>query len=65
MTYANLQTLLAEVNDNIGFELYALRYSGKGHCLILYEDKKLIARGRTAVEREIIDLHISFCKGLL
>lgn len=65
MTYATIQTLLNEVNDNIGFELYAVKFQGKGRCIVLYEYNKLIARGRTAVEREVIDLHTSFCGGRL
>ena len=65
MTYATLLSILSEVNDAIGFELYAAKYSGKGHCLILYEGNKLIARGSYAVVREVIDLHSTFCgKGL-
>ena len=65
MTYGTLTDLIKEVNDNIGFELYAVRFQGKGKCIVLYEYNKLIARGRTAVEREVIDLHTSFCGGRL
>lgn len=65
MTYANLQNLLNEINYVIGFELFAIKYSGKAHCLLLYEGNKLVARGRTAVEREIIELHLTFVKGSL
>lgn len=65
MTYATLLSIISEVNDAIGFELYAVKYSGKGHCLILYEGNKLIARGSYAVAREVIVLHNAFCgKGL-
>ena len=65
MTYATMQSILSEVNDVIGFELYAVKFSGKGRCLILYEGNKLIARGSYAVASEIIVLHNAFCgKGL-
>lgn len=65
MTYANLQAYIDEVNSNIGFELYALKYQGKGRAVVLYEYNKIIARGKYAVEREVLDLHKSFCGGKL
>lgn len=60
MDYATMQQILEQANDNVGFELWEMKYQAKGHCLVLYEGNKIIARGRTAVINAVTEIYINF-----
>ena len=60
MLYTTMQYILAIANENVGFELWSLKYQGKGHCLVLYEYNKIIARGRTAVINAITEIYMQY-----